>query len=67
MKTLFSIATLSIVLAFTASAAPANTECPVSGKPIKPGVVSTYKGKQYGLCCTKCKAKFDAEPAKFAK
>ncbi len=67
MKTLFSIAALSFALASAASAAPENTACPVSGKPVKAGVVSKFQGKDYGLCCAKCKAKFDADPAKFAK
>jgi YHS domain-containing protein len=67
MKTLFSVAALSFAMAFAASATPENTACPVSGKPVKPGIVSKFQGKEYGLCCAKCKAKFDAEPARFTK
>jgi YHS domain-containing protein len=66
MKTLFSILALSAIASF-ASAAPANTECPVSGKPAKPSVTSTHKGKEVAFCCNNCKGKFDADPAKFEK
>ena len=45
---------------------PINTKCPVSGAAIKPGFVSTYKGKTIGFCCNNCKGKFDANPEKFA-
>jgi YHS domain-containing protein len=61
---------LLFVLAFTAtgvlSAAPANTTCPVGSRPIRTDITSNYNGKQIAFCCNKCKAKFDAEPAKYA-
>jgi YHS domain-containing protein len=61
---------LIFVLAFAVtgvlSAAPANTTCPVGSRPIRTDITSTYNGKQIAFCCNKCKAKFDAEPAKYA-
>jgi YHS domain-containing protein len=40
----------------------ANTLCPISGKAIG-DATSEVKAE---FCCNKCKAKFDAEPTKFA-
>lgn len=67
MKTLLAALALAFIAVSSMNAAPENTACPVSGKPVKAGVVSKFQGKDYGLCCAKCKAKFDADPAKFAK
>jgi YHS domain-containing protein len=67
MKTLLTITAFAVATLSSISAAPENTTCPVGGKPVKPGFVSKYQGKEYALCCAKCKAKFDAEPAKYAK
>jgi YHS domain-containing protein len=39
--------------------------CPVSGKPIDKSVSSKFGGGNVCFCCTKCKAKFDADNAKF--
>lgn len=66
MKTLFSVLVLSAIASF-ASAEPANKTCPVSGKPAKASVTATHKGKEVALCCNNCKAKFEADPAKFEK
>ncbi len=66
MKTLLSILAVGAMASF-ASAAPVNTDCPVSGKPAKPSVTSTHKGKEVAFCCNNCKGKFDADPAKFEK
>lgn len=66
MKTLFSVLALSAIASF-ASAEPANKECPVSGKPAKASVTTTHNGKEVALCCNNCKAKFEADPAKFEK
>ena len=61
---------LLIVLSFTVagalSAAPVNTTCPVGARPIRADVTSNYQGKEVAFCCTKCKAKFDANPAAYA-
>lgn len=65
MKTLFSILAAAMV-AGIAAAAPVNTECPVAAKPAKPGCKTTYKGQEVAFCCGKCKAKFEAEPEKYA-
>ena len=67
MRTVLTSLAFSIAAAFTLHAAPSNTTCPVGGRPVKPGFVATYKGKEYALCCNKCKAKFEAEPEKYAK
>lgn len=66
MKTLLSIIAVSFAVAGLASAAPVNKDCPVSGKPVDASKTSTHEGKEVAFCCGKCKAKFDAEPAKFA-
>ncbi len=55
----------SLAFAGLSFAAPANEKCPVSGKAVDSSVTSTHKGKEVAFCCAKCKAKFDAEPAKF--
>ena len=39
--------------------------CPVSGKPIDKSVSSEFGGGKVCFCCAKCKAKFDANSAKF--
>ena len=43
-----------------------NKSCPVSGADVDPAVTSDHKGKLVAFCCGKCKASFDADPAKFA-
>ncbi|MBI5851024.1 MAG: hypothetical protein HZB39_08340 [Planctomycetes bacterium] len=47
------------------AAEPFNAMCPVSGKDVDKTVFSDFEGKRVGFCCTKCKAKFDADPAAF--
>ena len=66
MKHLLAVMAFSLVLGGFASAAPANTTCPVGSRPIRSDITSTYQGKEIAFCCNKCKAKFDAEPAKYA-
>jgi len=66
MKSLFAALALSLLSAGFVSAAPANTTCPVGSRPIRTDITSTYQGKEIAFCCNKCKAKFDAEPAKYA-
>ena len=62
---------LSLVLAATAAfsedkADPsAKLVCPVSGQPIDKTVLSDFGGGKVCFCCTKCKAKFDADNTKF--
>jgi YHS domain-containing protein len=67
MKTLCLAFAIGFAAISSVHAAPTNTTCPVGGRPVKPGFVSTFKGKEYALCCAKCKAKFDASPAQYAK
>ena len=66
MKNLFAVLAFSIVSAGFATAAPKNTTCPVGSRPVRSDITSTYKGKEIAFCCNKCKAKFDAEPEKYA-
>ena len=41
--------------------------CGMQVDPAKATGTSTYQGKTYYFCSPGCKAKFDANPAKFAK
>ncbi|MAE47320.1 MAG: hypothetical protein CMJ86_10565 [Planctomycetes bacterium] len=49
-----------------AKLAAINKSCPVSGADVDPAVTSDHKGKLVAFCCGKCKARFDADPAKYA-
>jgi YHS domain-containing protein len=64
MKKLLALFALSF--AAVVSAAPVNTVCPVGSRPIRSDVTSVYQGKEVAFCCTKCKAKFDANPSAYA-
>jgi len=63
---------LSFVLAATVAVSAdkadssAKVVCPVSGQPIDKSVSSDFGGGKVYFCCAKCKAKFDADNAKFA-
>ena len=48
-----------------AAAAPINTVCPVSGKPIDPTKFVEFEGKRVAFCCENCPKAFQADPAKF--
>ena len=41
------------------------TDCPVSGKPIKADKVVEYKGKKVYFCCPGCPGAFEKNPEKF--
>lgn len=41
-------------------------KCPVSGSDAKKEMASKYRDKDAYFCCEKCKAAFDAEPAKYS-
>jgi YHS domain-containing protein len=45
---------------------PVKLACPVAGKAIDKSMSSDYGGGKVYFCCAKCKAKFDADNAKFA-
>ena len=45
-----------------ASGARRQTECPVMGMKITPGVYIDYKGKRVSFCCPSCLEKFNANP-----
>lgn len=51
-RTCFAILVLSLAAgASSAQDAPINSTCPVmKGKPVKPGITATYKGKTVGFC-----------------
>jgi YHS domain-containing protein len=68
---LFAGIGLSLVLAATAAFSESKVDskakllCPVSGKPVDKSVSSDFGGGKILFCCTKCKAKFDADNSKF--
>ncbi len=64
MKKLLTIFALSC--ATVLSAAPVNTVCPVCSRPVRTDVSSNYKGKEVAFHESKCKTKFDANPAAYA-
>lgn len=65
MKKIATFLAMSLIAAGVASAAPANTVCPVSGKDADASITSKHKGADVAFCCNKCKGKFDADPSKF--
>lgn len=65
MKKVFAVLAFSFITAGFTSAAPVNTTCPVGSRPARADITSNYQGKEIAFCCNKCKAKFDAEPAKY--
>jgi YHS domain-containing protein len=65
MKKLTYLIAITLMSAGVAMAAPVNKSCPVSGKDIDASQTSKHKGQEVAFCCGKCKAKFDADPAKF--
>ncbi len=65
MKSFATFLAMSLIAAGVASAAPANTVCPVSGKDADASITSKHKGADVAFCCNKCKGKFDADPSKF--
>ena len=67
MKSFITLLALSLLTTGGILAAPVNTTCPMSGKSVKDGVTSEYKGKTIGFCCSNCKARFDSNPDKFGK
>ena len=42
-----------------------NKICPVSGDPVSGKDFVVFKGKRYGLCCSKCKKPFLKDPKKY--
>jgi mono/diheme cytochrome c family protein/uncharacterized membrane protein len=49
----------------TTNAAPVNTECPVSGKPVDTSKTLVHEGILVAFCCDDCKAKFEQDPKPF--
>lgn len=47
--------------------APVNAECPLTGKPVDPAYTVRHGERVVGFCCGDCRAKFVAEPAKYAE
>jgi YHS domain-containing protein len=51
----------------TASVAAEQKVCPVmADMKINPEIFVEYQGKKVYFCCTDCKAKFEADPSKYA-
>ena len=46
----------------SAGGARKQTECPVMGMKITPGVYVDFKGKRVSFCCPSCLEKFNADP-----
>lgn len=45
---------------------PVNAMCPVTqDEPIDPRFTAVYEGRTIGLCCRKCRTKFEADPAAY--
>jgi len=53
--------TLVVLTMLSSGTSFANTNCPVSGKPVNKAITSQYS-KTAALCCNRCKAQFDANP-----
>ncbi len=66
MKLFLSTLTLIAVSAGFLSAEPINTICPVADRPAKADVVTEWEDKKVAFCCNRCKARFEAEPEKYA-
>ncbi|MFM9995229.1 MAG: DUF1553 domain-containing protein [Phycisphaerales bacterium] len=46
---------------------PTNDTCPVMpGEPVDPAIFVEYQGRRVWLCCTKCKARWERDPEKYA-
>lgn len=58
------LSVLALVAGPLAAADAPNKDCPVTGKPAVAANKTVYT-KTVALCCTKCKAKFDANPKAF--
>lgn len=49
------------------AATPTNDTCPVMpGEPVDPEIFVEYQGRRVWLCCTKCKARWERDPEKYA-
>ena len=50
-----------------ATAAPANTICPVTGNPVTPGTSTAVKvkGRDYYVCCPDCISKLQTNPDQY--
>ena len=67
MKALFSVLAISRAIASTVTAGlPVNTECPITGKPIRLIFRTKYKDQVVGFCCEECKDKFEKSPSSYA-
>lgn len=66
MKLFLSTLTLFAVSVGFLSAEPINKTCPVADRPAKEDVVTEWEGKKVAFCCNRCKARFEAEPEKYA-
>jgi uncharacterized membrane protein/YHS domain-containing protein len=51
----------------TSAPTPINTHCPVmTEEEVNPAITTTYQGQVIGFCCENCRAKFEANPTRYA-
>jgi YHS domain-containing protein len=53
--------------ATTTTTMKAQATCPIEGAKINKSIYADYQGKRIYFCCADCKAKFNADPAKYVK
>lgn len=44
---------------------PANTVCPVTGRPVVPEITAVHGGRLLAFCCGDCRERFLADPARY--
>ena len=49
----------------SASAAPINKMCPITGEAIDPALTTVYQGKTVAFCCPDCVKTFNKDPDKY--
>lgn len=49
----------------TPKKAPINESCPLTGRPVKADLTVEFDGKTWAVCCRRCLAKVEKEPAKY--
>jgi YHS domain-containing protein len=67
MTILSSIALIIVAAPVLASDQPVNEWCPVlTDQKADPTITTVYQGKTVAFCCDRCRAKFLADPEKYA-
>jgi YHS domain-containing protein len=66
LSSVLFLAAFVLCVASSPTSAQEDTTCPVSGKPVDASSpTSKLRGRTVAFCCKNCKAKFDADPAKY--